>query len=107
MFPGFDGGMEWGGGAADPDGVYYVNVNEIPWLMQMVETRRADGTPLPRGERDYMLNCAPCHGLDRKGNLAAKLTQQVGGAVNALNRDVVETAHSGLPPGKWTEVPHG
>jgi quinoprotein glucose dehydrogenase len=70
MFPGFDGGMEWGGGAADPDGIYYVNINEIPWLMQMVETRRADGTAVPRGERDYMAFCAPCHGLDRAGNAA-------------------------------------
>jgi quinoprotein glucose dehydrogenase len=67
MFPGFDGGMEWGGGAADPDGVYYVNINEIPWILQMVETRRADGTPLPRGERDYLVHCAACHGLDRAG----------------------------------------
>ena len=70
MFPGFDGGMEWGGGAADPDGTYYVNINEIPWLMQMVETRRADGTSVPRGERDYMAFCGPCHGLDRAGNAA-------------------------------------
>jgi quinoprotein glucose dehydrogenase len=70
MFPGFDGGMEWGGGAADPDGVYYVNINEIPWLMQMVETRRADGSSVPRAERDYMGFCAPCHGLDRAGNPA-------------------------------------
>jgi len=69
MFPGFDGGMEWGGGAADPSGVYYVNVNEIPWLVQMVETRRADGKPLVPGERDYMVYCGPCHGLDRKGNI--------------------------------------
>jgi quinoprotein glucose dehydrogenase len=68
MFPGFDGGMEWGGGAADPDGVYYVNINEIPWILQMVETRKADGTPLIGGERDYLVNCAACHGLDRKGN---------------------------------------
>ncbi len=68
MFPGFDGGMEWGGGGADPDGVYYVNVNEIPWLVQMVELERADGTTVPRGERDYMSYCAPCHGLDRAGN---------------------------------------
>ncbi len=67
MFPGFDGGMEWGGGAADPDGMYYVNVNEIPWILQMVETRRADGTPLPRGERDYLIHCAACHGIDRAG----------------------------------------
>lgn len=71
MFPGFDGGMEWGGGAADPDGVYYVNVNEMPWILQMVETRRADGSPLPRGERDYLVNCAACHGVDRKGMPAA------------------------------------
>jgi quinoprotein glucose dehydrogenase len=68
MFPGFDGGMEWGGGAADPDGVYYVNINEIPWILQMVETHRPDGTPLPRGERDYLIHCAACHGLDRAGN---------------------------------------
>ena len=72
MFPGFDGGMEWGGGAADPDGIYYVNVNEMPWLLQMVETRRADGSPLVPGEKDYMLYCSPCHGLDRKGNVEAQ-----------------------------------
>ncbi len=69
MFPGFDGGMEWGGGAADPDGVYYVNINEMPWILQMVETRHADGSPLLRGEREYMLYCAACHGLDKTGNL--------------------------------------
>jgi len=67
MFPGFDGGMEWGGGAVDPEGIYYVNVNEIPWILQMVETRRPDGTPLPRGERDYLVHCAACHGIDRAG----------------------------------------
>lgn len=70
IFPGFDGGMEWGGAAADPDGTYYVNVNEIPWLYQMVPTRRADGTPLPSGERTYLIECASCHGLDRRGDPA-------------------------------------
>lgn len=70
MFPGFDGGMEWGGGAADPEGNYYVNINEMPWILQMVETRHADGSPLARGEREYMLYCAACHGLDKTGNLA-------------------------------------
>tara|TARA_B100000579_G_C22750512_1_gene813746 strand:- start:264 stop:1241 length:978 start_codon:yes stop_codon:yes gene_type:complete len=71
MFPGFDGGMEWGGGAADPDGIYYVNINEMPWIVQMIETKRADGTGLVGGERDYLINCSACHGVDRKGNLAA------------------------------------
>ena len=68
MFPGFDGGMEWGGGAADPEGIYYVNINEMPWLLQMIETRHADGSTLLPGERDYMVLCGACHGLDRKGN---------------------------------------
>ena len=68
MFPGYNGGMEWGGGAADPEGIYYVNVNEIPWFMQMVETRRADGTALAHGEQDYRALCSACHGLDRSGN---------------------------------------
>jgi quinoprotein glucose dehydrogenase len=72
MFPGFDGGMEWGGGAADPDGIYYVNVNEMPWLLQMFETRHADGSALFPGERDYMLYCGVCHGLDLKGNAELK-----------------------------------
>jgi quinoprotein glucose dehydrogenase len=72
MFPGFDGGMEWGGGAADPEGIYYVNVNEMPWLLQMIETRHADGTELVAGERDYVLYCGVCHGLDLKGNFDLK-----------------------------------
>lgn len=77
MFPGFDGGMEWGGGAADPEGIYYVNINEMPWLMSMIETRRPDGTSLVPGERDYMVFCAPCHGLDKKGNPAAEFPSLV------------------------------
>ena len=71
IFPGFDGGMEWGGAAADPDGIYYVNVNEIPWIYQMVATRRSDGTAVSMGERAYKIHCACCHGLDRAGDAAA------------------------------------
>ena len=77
MFPGFDGGMEWGGGATDPDGIYYVNVNEMPWLLQMVETRRPDGGNLLPGEKDYLIHCGACHGLDRKGNAAAQFPSLV------------------------------
>lgn len=73
MFPGFDGGMEWGGSAVDPDGNYFVNLNEVPWLLQMAPTRRADGTPLSTasmGERGYTNQCSGCHGLDRRGDPA-------------------------------------
>jgi len=68
IFPGYDGGMEWGGSAADPDGILYVNINEIPWFYQLVPTRQPDGTPLPAGERHYRIRCASCHGIDRAGN---------------------------------------
>ena len=32
VFPGYDGGAEWGGSAFDPDtGLLYVNANEMAW----------------------------------------------------------------------------
>ena len=37
IFPGVDGGGEWGGPAFDPaTGLLYVNSNEMPWLLKMV-----------------------------------------------------------------------
>jgi quinoprotein glucose dehydrogenase len=70
MFPGFDGGGEWGGAAADPEGVLYVNGNEMPWIITMVPTR-SDENGLPaRGQLLFAQICAPCHGLDRRGNTA-------------------------------------
>jgi len=69
MFPGYDGGMEWGGAAADPNGILYVNVNEMPWFYQLVPTKQVDGSPFPYGEKHYRIQCASCHGIDRKGNL--------------------------------------
>ena len=68
IFPGYDGGMEWGGSAADPDGILYVNINEIPWFYQLVPTASGDGELISRGERYYRVRCASCHGLDKTGN---------------------------------------
>ena len=95
MFPGFDGGMEWGGGAADPDGIYYVNVNEIPWLVQMVETRRADGAPVPAGERDYTAFCAGCHGLDRAGNIPGGFPSLLGVATRKTREQMMLVTKQG------------
>jgi len=69
IFPGFDGGAEWGGAAVDPDtGILYVNANEMPWILTMIETRRDEGLPVVSGRQIYQQICAACHGLDRKGN---------------------------------------
>jgi len=66
VFPGFDGGMEWGGPAVDPRrGILYVNVNDVAWTGGLAEGRAAAAAG--RGEAVFQQNCAGCHGLDRKG----------------------------------------
>jgi quinoprotein glucose dehydrogenase len=64
VFPGFDGGGEWGGPAADPNtGVIYINANEMAWTGGLVERAAVSG----RGAVTYQDRCASCHGSDRKG----------------------------------------
>jgi quinoprotein glucose dehydrogenase len=59
LFPGTDGGGEWGGAAFDPEtALLYVNSNEQPWVIRMVTH---DTTSL------YKNNCASCHKEDRSG----------------------------------------
>jgi quinoprotein glucose dehydrogenase len=70
MFPGFDGGAEWGGAAVDPNGMLYVNASEVVWTMTMVESRGRGGAAQSSGEAIYGQMCAACHGLDRTGNTA-------------------------------------
>lgn len=57
IFPGFDGGAEWGGSAFDPGtGLLYVNANEMAW------TGRLEPTPVGNTARQvYMRACAACH----------------------------------------------
>jgi quinoprotein glucose dehydrogenase len=69
IFPGYDGGAEWGGAAADPEGILYVNANEMAWIQTMVETPKEDkNANLSTGEKLYTSYCIACHGKDRKGN---------------------------------------
>ncbi|HLJ48296.1 MAG TPA: PQQ-binding-like beta-propeller repeat protein [Bryobacteraceae bacterium] len=59
LFPGTDGGGEWGGAAFDPEtSLLYVNSNEQPWIIRLVthDTRSL-----------YKNNCAGCHRDDLKG----------------------------------------
>src|SRR5213078_1695115 len=42
VFPGLDGGAEWGGAAFDPEtSVLYVNANEMAWTVTLAEARPA------------------------------------------------------------------
>jgi quinoprotein glucose dehydrogenase len=47
IFPGFDGGAEWGGGAFDPTtGLLYVNANEMAWVCAWCRRSRARQKPM-------------------------------------------------------------
>ncbi len=66
LFPGMDGGGEWGGAAFDPEtGLFYVNANEMVWVIKLVERRAARGRV--SGRTLYNVNCASCHREDLKG----------------------------------------
>ncbi len=69
IFPGFDGGGEWGGAAVDPaTGILYVNANEMPWILTMVQVRNdKSNLAFNRGEGLYRQYCGGCHGIDKKG----------------------------------------
>ena len=70
IFPGVDGGGEWGGPAFDPQtGLLYVNANEMAWLLKLV----------PRSDESlYAANCASCHGEARTGSAMAPSLVDVG-----------------------------
>ncbi|MEQ1948114.1 MAG: PQQ-binding-like beta-propeller repeat protein [Bryobacteraceae bacterium] len=63
VFPGFDGGAEWGGSAFDPaSGILYVNANDVAWTSSL---RQNDGGRSAR--QLYLTNCAGCHRDDLQG----------------------------------------
>lgn len=69
LFPGADGGAEWGGAAVDQEGIMYVNSNEMAWLFSLSDTPKEDELAhLSQGEKTYVTFCAVCHGRDLKGN---------------------------------------
>ncbi len=64
IFPGLDGGAEWGGPAFDPDtGLLYINANEMAWLGALAPNDA--GTS---GRSLYLQNCAACHRDDLQGS---------------------------------------
>jgi quinoprotein glucose dehydrogenase len=65
VFPGFDGGAEWGGSAVDLGGILYVNSNDVAWSGALA--RYDPSKPSSPGLGVYEAVCAACHGPDRQG----------------------------------------
>ncbi|SDL37282.1 quinoprotein glucose dehydrogenase [Catalinimonas alkaloidigena] len=74
LYPGYDGGGEWGGAAFDPtSGYLYVNANQVAAVLTMKKTEpgQPDGTTLTLAQAGKVLydqTCVGCHGPDRAGN---------------------------------------
>ncbi len=64
VFPGFDGGAEWGGSAVDlKKGILYVNANDVAWTGALVENT---GENSPKAV--YLNQCGVCHGERMEGS---------------------------------------
>ncbi len=90
IFPGFDGGAEWGGAAADPEtGILYVNANEMAWTGALAENTSEN---TPKGL--YMNQCAICHGEKMAGSPPA-IPSLVGVSERMSAADVASTIKNG------------
>jgi quinoprotein glucose dehydrogenase len=90
IFPGFDGGAEWGGAAADPEtGILYVNANEMAWTGALAENS-AEDTP----KAMYLSQCAVCHGEKMTGSPPA-IPSLVGVGQRMSFADVASTIKNG------------
>jgi glucose dehydrogenase len=90
IFPGFDGGAEWGGPAVDPvHRILYVNANEMVWTGGLAAVQ--GGT---EGERVYREQCAVCHGIDRAGS-PPTFPSLVDVTHRLTEEKIAETIHNG------------
>jgi quinoprotein glucose dehydrogenase len=102
VFPGYDGGAEWGGPAVDRrHAILYVNSNDIAWTGELAEVQapaRGD-----RGAALYEEQCAACHGLKMEG--APPDFPQLSDARSRLTRaQIVEAVVRGK--GRMPGFPH-
>ncbi|WP_350289776.1 PQQ-binding-like beta-propeller repeat protein [uncultured Croceitalea sp.] len=68
LYPGADGGAEWGGAALDPTkGIMYVNSNEMAWIVRMKKIGGETDKKLDFGSSLTQVHCARCHGGELQG----------------------------------------
>jgi quinoprotein glucose dehydrogenase len=89
IFPGFDGGGEWGGPAVDPEtGILYVNANEMAWTAEL-GPNTAENSPRAM----YMSQCSGCHGDKRTGSAGIPSLVNVGSRLTRAQ--IAETIKNG------------
>ncbi|MGB2637317.1 MAG: PQQ-binding-like beta-propeller repeat protein, partial [Candidatus Acidiferrum sp.] len=90
IFPGFDGGAEWGGPAVDPQtAILYVNANEMAWTGAL-----APDTIENSPKALYLSQCAVCHGENMTGSPPA-IPSLVGIGDRLSSQQIATTIRSG------------
>ena len=90
VFPGFDGGAEWGGSAVDPKtGIIYINANDLPWTGGLVEVKGGG-----QAQTTYQNQCATCHGTDRAG-MPPTFPSLIEATKNLSAAQMAEVVHNG------------
>ncbi len=90
VFPGYDGGAEWGGPAVDPHkAIIYVNANDVAWTGSLAENQ--PGGP---GFTLYQSQCALCHGANRKGS-PPQFPSLLGVSDRLSDTEIEATIHTG------------
>ena len=100
IYPGFDGGAEWGGPAFDAaTGLLYVNANEMAWLGSLAPNDTGRST----GKSIYLRDCAACHGDSGQGS-PPQFPSLVGIAARMTPEQMAERVHKG--GGRMPAFPH-
>jgi quinoprotein glucose dehydrogenase len=90
VFPGFDGGAEWGGPAVDREtGILYVNANDVAWTGALTENTGENST-----RAIYLNQCGVCHGEQLKGSPPA-IPSLVGMGERMTSQKLVATIRNG------------
>jgi quinoprotein glucose dehydrogenase len=100
IFPGFNGGGEWGGPGVDPNtGVIYVNASDSPWTGGL-QKRQIGGGP---GSDLYQAQCGTCHGQKRAGS-PPEFPSLVDVTGRLSDSEIASTIHNGkgrMPAFPW------
>ncbi len=104
LYPGFDGGGEWGGASYDPGtGFLYVNGSQVPWTASMAKVipydKNLNETVAEHGKRVFANGCASCHGENRQGSTNFPSLQHIGDKYTAKQiLDIVNNGGNMMPP---------
>ena len=90
IFPGFDGGAEWGGPAIDPEtSTIYINSNEMAWMAAL-----AENTDSSSAKATYLNQCGVCHG-DKMAGAPPAIASLIGIAGRLAPEQIAATIKSG------------